>query len=113
MVKGVTRYRKVYALKDLRRRDIYDIEVDNLPNINKNLHTHEILQRLNAETCEYCGQSDGYFEVHHVKRVKDLEGKELWERVMISRKRKTLILCRACHHDLHNGVLQSWRHKER
>ncbi|WP_371830633.1 HNH endonuclease [Candidatus Entotheonella palauensis] len=63
--------------------------------------------------CEYCGQSGGYFEVHHVKRVKDLEGKELWERVMISRKRKTLILCRACHHDLHNGVLQSWRYKER
>jgi group II intron reverse transcriptase/maturase len=112
-VKDAPRYRKVYALRDLRRRDIYDAEVDNLPNINKNLHTHEILQRLNAEICEYCGKSDGYFEVHHVKRVKDLEGKELWERVMISRKRKTLILCRACHHDLHNGVLQSWRYKER
>ena len=68
-------------------------------------------QRLNAQVCESCGKEGGYFEVHHVRRLKDLQGKEWWEQVMSYRKRKTMILCNECHVLLHTGKL-SKRQKE-
>ena len=72
----------------------------------------EITQRLNADTCEYCGKVRGYFEVHHVKKLKDITGKELWKRTMISMKRKTLVLCVECHEQLHKGTLPSWKRRK-
>ena len=68
-------------------------------------------QRLNASVCESCGKEGGYFEVHHVRTLKDLQGKQWWEQVMSARKRKTLILCNECHILLHAGKL-SKRQKE-
>jgi group II intron reverse transcriptase/maturase len=68
-------------------------------------------QRLNASVCESCGKEGGYFEVHHVRKLKDLQGKQWWEQVMSARKRKTLILCNECHILLHAGKL-SKRQKE-
>ncbi len=59
-------------------------------------------QRLNANVCELCGntQSDHY-EIHHVHKVKDLKGKEPWERAMIAKRRKTMVACRECHKEIH------------
>jgi Type II intron maturase len=68
-------------------------------------------QRLKADICESCGKEGGYFEVHHVRKLKDLQGKQWWEQVMSYRKRKTLILCNECHNLLHAGKL-SKRQKE-
>ncbi|MCI0558895.1 MAG: hypothetical protein MN733_10400, partial [Nitrososphaera sp.] len=62
-------------------------------------------QRLRANICESCGKEGGYFEVHHVRKLKDLQGKQWWEQVMSYRKRKTMILCIACHDLLHAGKL--------
>lgn len=62
-------------------------------------------QRLLAEECEVCG-SDINVEVHHIRKLKDIWGKKskpLWAQVMIARHRKTLVLCRKCHRDLHAG----------
>ena len=60
--------------------------------------------RLKAHTCELCGKTDSrLYEVHHVKRLKDLNGKSIWERAMIARKRKTIVLCCECHHAIHDG----------
>jgi Type II intron maturase len=39
-------------------------------------------QRLKANICESCGKVGGYFEVHHVRKLKDLPGKEWWEQVI-------------------------------
>jgi len=58
-------------------------------------------QRLSANTCESCDKIGGHFEVHHVRKLKDLQGKEWWEQVMSYRKRKTIILCIECHDLLH------------
>lgn len=59
--------------------------------------------RLRAHTCELCGNTDSkQYEVHHVKKLKDLKGKSDWERVMIARKRKTIVLCYECHHKIHD-----------
>jgi len=67
----------------------------------------ELVERLLADQCELCGRTDGC-EVHHVRKLADLDKpgrrpKPAWVKVMIARRRKTLVLCRACHHDIHNG----------
>lgn len=59
-------------------------------------------QRLNANVCELCGNTESdHYEIHHVHKVKDLKGKEPWERAMIAKRRKTLVVCRDCHKKIH------------
>jgi len=85
-------------------------KVDNYPNLKPYMGWSELETRVNANYCEICGRFDGYFEVHHVKKVKDLkDGKQSWERYMIARRRKTLVLCIECHDLLHAGTLPDWR----
>ena len=57
--------------------------------------------RLKAKCCELCGKIEGKFEIHHIRRLKDLKGKEQWEKAMIARRRKTLVLCEECHNKVH------------
>ncbi|MBI1925535.1 hypothetical protein HYR99_14940 [Candidatus Poribacteria bacterium] len=74
----------------------------------------ELIRRMNAKVCEYCGKTDLPTEVHHVRKLKDLKSKphlEHWEKVMIARNRKTLILCTECHHLLGAGKLPDTRYK--
>jgi RNase P/RNase MRP subunit p29 len=59
--------------------------------------------RLKAKQCELCGTTESeHYEIHHVNKVKNLSGKEKWERVMIAKRRKTIVVCRKCHHAIHN-----------
>lgn len=60
-------------------------------------------KRLKARVCELCGttESDCY-EIHHVNKLKNLKGKQLWEIMMIAKRRKTLVVCRNCHIAIHN-----------
>ncbi len=75
-----------------------------------NSERSELLKRLQAHVCEYCSDTDGPFEVHHVRKMKELDkGMEPWKRMMISRRRKTLILCVPCHDRLHSGTLPDYR----
>jgi group II intron reverse transcriptase/maturase len=67
----------------------------------------ELLQRLLAETCELCGSHDR-IEVHHIRHLRDLRrhGRRpppRWVQVMAARRRKTLVVCRPCHDDIHAG----------
>jgi len=71
------------------------------------LNRVEIIQRLLADLCEICGSSKNV-EVHHVRKLADLrtkgrKEKPLHVRIMAARRRKTLVLCRHCHDDLHAG----------
>lgn len=59
-------------------------------------------KRLSAKTCELCGKTNIPLEIHHVNKVKNLKGKEQWEIVMIAKKRKTLAVCKDCHHKIHH-----------
>jgi group II intron reverse transcriptase/maturase len=71
----------------------------------------ELEDRLAASHCEYCEKDGGYFEVHHIRRLKDIATKTKdWQRRMMERRRKTMILCIHCHHDLHNGKLSDLRY---
>lgn len=74
----------------------------------------ELIRRLDAKECEECGVTTKPVEVHHVRKLKDIKAKSNlnhWEKVMIARNRKTLILCVDCHSLLHQGKLSDKRHK--
>jgi group II intron reverse transcriptase/maturase len=101
---------KVYTLKDLIPAPKTWEKIDLFPNTRSYERRTETLERVNARRCEYCGQEDGYFEVHHVRKLSDMkEGKEQWQKLMIARHRKTMVLCVECHDLLHAGKLPSWR----
>jgi len=77
----------------------------------------EIVQRLLAQRCEHCGSEDGPFEVHHVRRLADLDRpgrreRPLWVKRMAARRRKTLVVCDRCHQDIHRDR-SGWRERTR
>jgi len=63
-----------------------------------------LIDRLQANKCEYCGATE-QLEMHHVRKLKDLKGKKDWEKKMIARNRKTLAVCSKCHQKIHAGKL--------
>lgn len=66
--------------------------------------THSSLEsRLKAKVCELCGTTKSdHYQIHHVNKIKNLKGKQLWEKVMIARQRKTLVVCPECHYGIHH-----------
>ncbi len=102
-----TRYIKIFNLKDLKHPSPHDPQLDLCPNVYVwTLSRSEVIKRLNRKECEYCGTKKGPFEVHHIHKLKDVaKGKPLWQQMMVRRKRKTLVLCYTCHHQLHTGTL--------
>nr|WP_207193677.1 reverse transcriptase/maturase family protein [Bacillus sp. TH13] len=69
-----------------------------------------LISRLEAERCEWCNTENVELEIHHIRKLKDLKGKKLWEQAMIARNRKTMALCARgvgndCHRKLHAGLL--------
>jgi Type II intron maturase len=80
----------------------------------------ELEKRLLAQVCEICGvnRMTEQIEVHHIRALKDLkqyDGREkpLWVKIMAARRRKTLVLCRTCHDDLHAGRPLKRKHVSR
>ncbi len=72
-----------------------------------------MLRRLLAEKCEACGTEEAPFEVHHVRKLADVaKNITRWDRLMVERRRKTLVLCRPCHVDLHRGTLPDRRYAD-
>jgi hypothetical protein len=110
-VKGKPKRLKVFSMKELKTTPTVWATVDIPPNVHPLITGRtELLARLNAARCEYCGQERGYFAVHHERKLRDLkDGKELWQRVMAAMQRKTMVLCVACHQQLHAGTLPDWR----
>ena len=66
---------------------------------------------MHAGKCEYCHKELGFYAVHRARKLADMkDGKQPYEKLMIARRRKTLVLCINCHHQLHAGTLPDWRH---
>ena len=59
-----------------------------------------LMARLKAGKCEYCGAEEN-LKMVHVRQLKDLEGKQPWEKFMIARKRKTMAVCECCYRKIH------------
>jgi len=66
----------------------------------------ELVQRLKAQECELCG-SQTKIEVHHIRKLANIVRKGAtkaeWQKRMLARNRKTLIVCRECHNNIHYG----------
>lgn len=79
---------------------------DIVPQTAKN-YTHDVTtleSRLKAKICEVCGCTDSdRYEIHHVNKVKNLKGKSEWEKIMIAKRRKTIVVCHKCHMAIHHG----------
>jgi len=110
-VHGEAREVKVFKLRHLPKQ-VKSLDPDPIPNTLHYSVRTELTERLEANTCEYCGQEDTPCEVHHVRKLSDLKGKNMpmWKEVMIARNRKTLVLCVSCHEALHAGKLPDIRY---
>ena len=94
-------YNGGFRRKALNREKYYS---DNLPRITYYMGklTTKLLDRLRRRICEYCGTIDD-LKMHHVRKLKRLNGKHDWEKVMIARRRKTLAVCHHCYDMIHGN----------
>lgn len=78
-------------------------------------YNNDIIKRFNANKCEPCELESNNpldFEVHHVRKLKDIKDKYKnkgqnapnWVLNMIRKNRKTLVVCKSCHKKIHNGT---------
>jgi group II intron reverse transcriptase/maturase len=67
----------------------------------------ELITRLLIGRCEMCGHT-GRITVHHIRKLADLDKpgapeRPTWMTLMAKRRRKTLVVCHACHTIIHTG----------
>lgn len=103
--KGIENMRIFYNKGFKRQEKAFFKNEDIVPISMKYFCSTNLIDRLKAKQCELCGKTNTPIEIHHIHRLKDLQGKSFWETLMIARKRKTLALCRSCHKKLHCGKL--------
>lgn len=89
-----------------KKKTLYSNVSDTKPNIYQYGFRTSLMERIKAEKCELCGAENVPIHMHHVRKVKDLKGKEVWEIVMLSMNRKTLAVCEDCHRKIHG-----WKEK--
>jgi group II intron reverse transcriptase/maturase len=70
---------------------------------------NELIHRLLAGCCEICEGREN-LAVHHIRKLADLDRygrkeKPAWIKLMAKRRRKTIVVCRKCHTDIHAGRL--------
>jgi group II intron reverse transcriptase/maturase len=65
----------------------------------------ELVARLLKGRCEVCGH-DGGAQAHHIRKLADLsqpgQPQPAWATIMAKRRRKSLIVCDACHDQIHD-----------
>ena len=95
-----------------RKRFGVGVTLNDDPAVFRRGQRSELVRRLLAGSCELCGSRDGV-SAHHIRRLADLpntaEGEPSpWAKQMANRRRKSLIVCLACHESIHIG--RSTRH---
>ncbi|ADL52069.1 reverse transcriptase domain-containing protein [Clostridium cellulovorans] len=103
--KGIERVRLFYNEGFKRQKECLRKNADLIPDGIKYFSSTSLIERLRANKCEICGKENATIEIHHIRKLKDLQGKNFWETLMIARRRKTLALCLECHKKLHCGKL--------
>jgi group II intron reverse transcriptase/maturase len=105
---GKTKMRRFLRAKHIvRSKDVItnsDPSIDLIPNTIKYNTETELEKRLLANKCEACGTEEGIMEVHHIKKLKNIRNNKnltRFEKIMIARNRKTLVLCYECHKKHH------------
>lgn len=103
--KGIKEYELIASTRQLRTEKATYGRVDLIPKTWMYQSRNELTKRLLADECEWCGVRGSRVEVHHVRKLGNLNSKTPWERQMIERRRKTMVLCVECHDELHAGKL--------
>ena len=96
---------EIFSLKHLHQLPVLHAAVDIVPHVMWTTARSDVLDRLHARECEYCGATDVPCEVHHVHKLRDVQGTPLWRQVAAARRRKRVVLCHTCHVSLHAGTL--------
>jgi hypothetical protein len=85
----------------IRHRQL--VALEDLPAEKKPAQRTELVRRLLANKCELCGSTESV-EGHHIRKLADLKqrysGRRMppaWAQKMIALRRKTLVVCHACH----------------
>lgn len=78
------------------------MDLDNLPKFTYHATNTSLTDRLKAEKCELCGAVDKLV-MHHVRKLKNLQGKTPCDKLMMARKRKTIAICSKCNKKLSNN----------
>lgn len=101
--KGELRTQTLYNKSFKRCKPIVYEQLDDITTINYITST-SLIDRLKAQVCEKCGATEN-LEMHHVRKLKDLDGKGFLDKMMIARHRKTIAVCRNCHLKVHAGKI--------
>lgn len=101
--KGELRTQTLYNKSFKRCKPIVYEQLDDITTINYITST-SLIDRLKAQVCEKCGATEN-LEMHHVRKLKDLDGKGFLDKMMIARHRKTIAVCRSCHLKVHAGKI--------
>lgn len=101
--KGETKVQTFYNKSFKRCKPIVSEQLDDIITINYITGT-SLIDRLKATICENCGATEN-LEMHHIRKLKDLDGKKFLDKMMIARQRKTIALCRSCHLKVHAGKI--------
>jgi hypothetical protein len=85
------------------RRNKYAVLTDREP-VPVTFRRKELIDRLRAGRCEMCRHT-GAVQVHHVGKLAHLNKpgrpQPAWAALMSKRRRKTLVVCQACHDTIH------------
>jgi len=74
---------------------------DVLPAYMRYERKNSLAARIKAGVCELCCKVGCDVEMHQVRRLKDLRGRNQWELTMLDIRRKTLAVCQDCHDKIH------------
>jgi len=97
--KSGTRYREFYHDGFIRKQEPLFEDIDTLPEcrIHYRQKPNNLASRLKAGICEACGKEGQMIHMRHIKRLKDLKGKDEFEILMMEKRRKSLALCSDCY----------------
>ena len=99
--KGKQKYRVFYNEGFKKRNAQFDVDYDKLPQ-TMYVPYPSLVERLKDGWCELCGK-DGKVVMHHVRTLTKLKGNNEWEKQMLQRHRKTLVVCEDC-----NSMIQNY-----
>ena len=99
--KGKQKYRVFYNEGFKKRNAQFDVDYDKLPQ-TMYVPYPSLVERLKDGRCELCGK-EGKVVMHHVRNLTKLKGCNAWEKLMLKRHRKTLVVCEDC-----NSMIQNY-----
>ena len=99
--KGKQKYRVFYNEGFKKRNAQFDVDFDRLTQ-TMYVPYPSLVERMKDGVCELCGK-EGKVVMHHVRTLTKLKGDNEWEKLMLQRHRKTLVVCEDC-----NSMIQNY-----